>query len=159
MREQINGPMASSWTPPASKAYGRWKNMKKTYETFWRVTIQTKFTSGNQAPFSSATCNKEQHKTYSVCSQVLEFQKIYSRSWRICFFPFHHCSILFSSLFLITLLVLLRFSSLLSRPQGKPSPATQEKGLLRLLAKAPGWQTMNPSKYNSEMPWNTGYDE
>lgn len=29
MREQINGPMASSWTPPASKAYGRWKTWKK----------------------------------------------------------------------------------------------------------------------------------
>ena len=147
MREQINGPMASSWTPPASKAYGRRKNYeKKRTKRFdgWQSKQSLRVEIKPLAALQHATKNNIKHN-YSVCSQVLEFHKIHCSSWRIRFFSFHHCSILFSSLFLITLLVLLRFSSLLSRPQGKPSPATQEKGLLRLLAKAPGWQTMNPS--------------
>lgn len=120
-----------------------WKKRTKRFDG-WQSKQSLRVEIKPLAALQHATKNNIKHD-YSVCSQVLEFHKIHSSSWRIRFFSFHHCSILFSSLFLITLLVLLRFSSLLSRPQGKPSPATQEKGLLRLLAKAPGWQTMNPS--------------
>ena len=142
---------------------GLWKmkkHEKKRTKRFdgWQSKQSLRVEIKPLAALQHATKNNIKHN-YSVCSQVLEFKKIHARSWRILFFSFHHCSILFSSLSSYHFACFASVFLTSKPPTGEAQSRHSREGTVAIACES-SWLTNYESiKYNSEMPWNKGYDE